>query len=241
MVDLDIYNEESGKTYKISINKKATFSDIISALLEKDINIADESILLTKGKKIEVDKTYDFSDNQKITLRNRKSLESCGINFNDITKQTIQKLKVRKKAKGYEWLTVSPGINLFGICENKNCKAGNKEVIQIINDCEYDLVKKRGLMECPMCKNKCLANTVGFYKCYYNIYGKKYDEENNKGETFGKLIPNFNSIDIINDNYVLIDEQKYKIQKTDGENFFKYEETNGNATFIELIFQVNKF
>ena len=37
MVDLDIYNEESGKTYKISINKKATFSDIISALLEKDI------------------------------------------------------------------------------------------------------------------------------------------------------------------------------------------------------------
>jgi hypothetical protein len=243
MVDLDIYNEESGKTYKISINKKATFSDIISALLEKDINIADESILLTKGKKIEVDKTYDFSDNQKITLRNRKNLESCGIriNFNDVTKQIIQKLKVAKFAKGYEWRTVSPGINLFGICKNKNCKAVNKEVIQIINDWEYDLVEKRGLMECPMCENICITNTVGFYKCYYNIYGTKFNKEKKTTETFGKLIPNFNSIDIINDNYVLIDEQKYKIQKTDGENFFKYDETNGETFFIELKFQVKKF
>ena len=161
--------------------------------------------------------------------------------FNDVIKQVISKFEIRNLGNGLGWRYCCPGIYLFGICGNKNCRAGNEEVIQIINDCEYDLLKKKGMMECPMCKNKCVANTVGFYKCYYNIYGKKYDEKNNKGETFGKLIPNFNSIDISNDNYVMIDEQKYKIQKTDGENFFKYEETNGNATFIELIFQVNKF
>ena len=243
MVDVDIYNEESGKTYKISINKKATFSDIISALLEKDINVADESILLTKGKKIEVDKTYDFSDNQKITLRNRKSLESCGIriNFNDVTKQIIQKLKVRKKANGCGWRYVSPGINLYGICENKNCKVVNKEVIQIINDCEYDLVKKRGLMECPMCKNKCLANTVGFYKCYYNIYGMKYNEDSDENEKFGKKIPNFDSITVNTDDTVMVNGDKYRVDKTNGENLSKFEETNGEAVFIKLVFQVKKF
>ena len=161
--------------------------------------------------------------------------------FNDVIKQVISKFEIRNLGNGLGWRYCCPGIYLFGICGNKNCRAGNEEVIQIINDCEYDLLKKKVMMECPMCENICLANTVGFYKCYYNIYGIKYNEESDEKEIFGKKIPNFNSIDIINDNYVLIDEQQYKVQKTEGENIFKYDESNGEAIFRKLIFQVKKF
>ena len=162
------------------------------------------------------------------------------INFYDVIKQVISKFEIRNLGNGLGWRYCCPGIYLFGICGNKNCRAGNEEVIQIINEWEYDITKSKGMMECPMCKNKCVANTVGFYKCYYNIYGIKYNEDE-KEIFFGKKIPNFNSIDIINDNYVLIDEQQYKVQKTEGENIFKYDESNGEATFIKLIFQVKKF
>ena len=162
--------------------------------------------------------------------------------FNDVSKQKIQKLEVKNLANGCGWRYCCPGIYLFGICENKNCKAVNEEVIQIINDWEYDLCKNFGRMECPMCKSICSSNTVGFYKCYYNIYGLIYREGSDENEKFGKKIPNFNSINITNDNYVLVGGQQYKIQKTDGENIFKYDETNdGKADFIKLIFQVKKF
>ena len=241
MVDLKIFDEDSGKTHVISLNGHGTFSDIINALLDKDINMADESILLTNGMTIDINKTYNFLNNQKFILRNRNNLEGFAFKFNDVTKQEIQKLKVRKISNGCGWRYVSPGINLYGICKNENCEAANKEVIQIINDNEYDLAKVRGMMQCPMCKKDCIANTVGFYKCYYNIYGIKYNEESDENEKFGKKIPNFNSININMDDTVFICGQKYQVNKTDGEKMFKFEETNGDAIFIKLIFQVQKF
>ena len=241
MVDLQIYDEDSGDTYVITINTNGTFSDIINALLEKNINIADESVLLTNGKSIKINKKYNFLNNQKIILRNIKNLQGFTIQANDVTKQEIQKLKVQKTLNGCGWRYVSPGINLYGICNNHNCIAGNKEVIQIINNWEYDLIKVKGIMECPMCKGHCSVNTVGFYQCYFNIYGLKYDYENDENERFGKRIPNFNTININSNNCVSINGQQYEVKKTDGDNVFKYEETNGEATFIKLIFQVQKF
>ena len=112
MVDLKIFDEDSGKTHVISLNGCGTFSDIINALLDKDINMADESILLTNGMTIDINKTYNFVNNQKFILRNRNNLEGFAFKFNDVTKQEIQKLKVRKISNGCGWRYVSPGINL---------------------------------------------------------------------------------------------------------------------------------
>ena len=50
-----------------------------------------------------------------------------------------------------------------------------------------------------------------------------------------------NTININSNNCVSIGGKQYEVKKTDGDNVFKYEETNGEATFIKLIFQVQKF
>ena len=50
-----------------------------------------------------------------------------------------------------------------------------------------------------------------------------------------------NTININSNNCVSIGGKQYEVKKTDGDNVFKYEETNGEAIFIKLIFQVQKF
>ena len=134
------------------------------------------------------------------------------------------------------------GINLFGICTNVNCIAYNKEVIDMKKNVkEINLVKEHGLMICPMCKNNCLAKNVGFYKCYYNIYTLKYDEATEENIKYGKIIPNFNNLNVNNvgnDNSVICNGEKYFLKKTEGENVIKFDEANGEDTFIKIIFQV---
>ena len=240
VVTINVIDDNCDK-YQIEINNKATFDDIILALLDKNIEVPDDVMLLKDSSKMEIDKTYTFSNNERIILRNAAYLEGYTIQFNDVTKKRVQQLKVTKTNKGCGYRYVTPGINLYGVCTCNNCKAFNKEVIEMIKDTELDLTKRKGTMECPMCKSKIECQTVGFYKCYYNIYGLKYDEENDENEKFGKKIPNFNSITINTDDTVLINGQKYKVEKTYGETLSKFEETNGNATFIKLIFQVKRF
>ena len=100
-MDLQLYDEDSGDTYVITINTNGTFSDIINALLEKNINIADESVLLTNGKSIKINKKYNFLNNQKIILRNIKNLQGFTIKL------------MQKTLNGCGWRYVSPGIKIY--------------------------------------------------------------------------------------------------------------------------------
>jgi hypothetical protein len=69
----------------------------------------------------------------------------------------------------------------------------------------------------------------------------KYNEESDENEKFGKKIPNFDSITVNTDDTVMVNGDKYRVDKTNGENLSKFEETNGEAVFIKLVFQVKKF
>jgi hypothetical protein len=40
-------------------------------------------------------------------------------------------------------------------------------------------------MNCLLCNIFCVVKTVGFYKCYFNIYGNKFNEEKDEVEKFG--------------------------------------------------------
>ena len=244
-MELNIYDEDTAKTYKISYSGKGTCENLIAAIIDEGINFPDESIILTNGKQLEIGKTYNFINNQSFTLRNRANLEGFAISFNDVTKEKIRQIKVSRTNKGKPWRYVTHGINLYGTCENKKCEAYDKEVIDMKKNIkELDLVKENGKMICPMCKIPCQAKTVGFYKCYYNIFALKYIEDSDENIKSGQKIPNFDKInvsDVGNDNSVFCNGKKYFLKKTEGENIFKFEETNGDCTFIKLIFQVLKY
>ena len=240
VVTINVLDDDLEK-YTIEINNPATFDDIILALLEKNVEVPNEAIILKNSSKMELDKEYTFSNDESIILRNRANLEGFTLNFNDVTKKRIQQLKVTKTKNGCGYRYVTNGINLFGVCTCKNCKAFNKEVIEMIKDNELDLTQQKGMMHCPICKTMINCTTVGFYKCYYNIYGMKYNEESDENEKFGKKIPNFDSITVNTDDTVMVNGDKYRVDKTNGENLSKFEETNGKAIFIKLVFQVKKF
>ena len=240
VVTINVLDDDLEK-YTIEINNPATFDDIVLALLEKNVEVPNEAIILKNSSKMELDKKYTFSNDESIILRNRANLEGFTLNFNDVTKKRIQQLKVTKTNNGCGYRYVAPGINLYGVCNCKDCKAFNKEVIEMIKDNELDLTKQKGMMHCPICKTMINCTTVGFYKCYYNIYGMKYNEESDENEKFGKKIPNFDSITVNTDDTVMVNGDKYRVDKTNGENLSKFEETNGEAVFIKLVFQVKKF
>ena len=243
MVNLNFYFEDTNKSYNISFPSSGTFEDLVDKILELNIPLSDDSFLLTKGSKIELEKKYDFEENQKIIVRKEGTLE-CLITFNDVackTKDAIIKRKVHKVSNGCGYRYICPGINLYGVCGNKNCKAYSKEVIQMIKDNELNLVKIRGLMQCPICEGKNDAKTVGFYKCYFNIYGIKYNEEKDENEKFGVAIEDFCNQEINTDNTVLVNGKKIQVNKTDEDSVSKFNEYNGEADFIKLVFQVKKF
>ena len=245
MVNLNFYFEDTDKYYNISFPSSGTFEDLVDKILELNIPLTDDSFFLTKGNRIELEKKYNFEENQKIIVRREGALEAYMTTFNDVsskTKDAIIKRKVlHKKSKDRGHRYVSPGINLYGVCGKKNCEAYSKEVIQRIQENELNLVKIRGLMQCPICEWKCDAKTVGFYKCYFNIYGTKYNEEKNGGENFGVEIKDFWKQEINTDNSVLVNGKRVQVNKTDEDSVSKFNEHNGEVDFIKLVFQVKKF
>ena len=77
-----------------------------------------------------------------------------------------------------KWRNVVQGLNLFGKCKNKNCKAYNEEVIHPVGiNKKFDFSSDRKEIKCPMCSRNIVPNTMGFWECEYQIKGEKYDEE----------------------------------------------------------------
>ena len=172
--------------------------DLITTMIDEGIDVPDEAIILTNGKQLDFDKTYNFINNQSFTLRNAANLEGFAIQFNDIAKAKIKQIKVSRTNNGKPWRYVTHGINLYGNCQNNKCEAYNKEVIDMKKNIkELDLVKEKGFMICPMCKKHCQAKTVGFYKCYYNIFTVKCDEETYLNIRSGEIIPDFYKLNLV--------------------------------------------
>ena len=116
----------------------------------------------------------------------------CSLEFVDLDESTKFKvLKFSKKAP--EWRKVSVGLNLFGKCLNKNCKAYNKEVINIVGiNRKFDFLINKKAIICPACSKNFIPITLGFWKCEYQIKGEKLkngeyeDVEINGKETEGE-------------------------------------------------------
>ena len=87
----------------------------------------------------------------------------------------IKKLKFVKNAP--EWRRVHEGLNLFGKCINKDCKAFNKEVIHPkSNTIKFSIDQQKREIKCPICNKNFMPLTFGFWKCEYQIKGEKLYE-----------------------------------------------------------------
>ena len=150
----------------------------------------------------------------------------------------IQEIKRKKKCEKH-W-TINKGINLIGFCENKKCKVCGQEVIQNIYDFKLDLTKINGKMKCPICKESCDVNNIGFFNCYYHIYGTQFNSKTDTMEPFNEEIPHFENAAINND-FVIIKDKKIKVNKTPKNTFVYFNESGDKILYMKFIIQVKKF
>ena len=136
------------------------------------------------------------------------------IDFVDVGKGKTKELFYSKSAPS--WRTAREGLNIFGICENDECKAHLKEVVHIpeMKEHKFNVNENLTSILCPECGGIIKVKTCGFWKCEYQFKGKKIEK--------GKLIE-FDS--------------KPKETKDDKFEYFDPSD-NGMATWTELIIYV---
>ena len=142
-------------------------------------------IFIHKSRRLKDDKTieyYGIKEYDKILLKLDDIGGEVGVaakGLGDPTKKGPVKFPITKDGPFY--LSVSNGINLFGICKNINCNAYNKEVNSKFGYGTFDLIKDLDpdsykCPKCPVCEFLLLKlETCGFMKCKYTYEGKKLD------------------------------------------------------------------
>ena len=99
--------------------------------------------------------------------------------FANLSKEFIRKDEVLSSdSKNVpDWRSVGPGINLYGICEQKNCVANGKQVIMHVYSNEFDVIKESFMGICPMCHKHFDLDTCSFFKCDYKTEGTYFDKK----------------------------------------------------------------
>ena len=239
MINIKVFDEKGNKT-EIQIREKGINEKELLEIIKKKtlIKIPENGVQIidiNKDKVIRGD--IQLLDNDKIKIKNTKGNEA--IIFGDITKDKIIDLIAEQDPSIPEYLGVMPGLNIFGKCDNEKCDLCNQPVIAIpIEKEEYDAVKEEFLVKCRKCKCTIKGKTIAFYRCFYNYYGIKYLENEDKNERFGEEIKDFQFIEIPSDLKININGKSYTIHKA--ENIAFYEEDIEKVNFIELKFQVQK-
>ena len=160
-----------------------------------------------------------MTKNANIFVVSTKGIKGAGgipLMFTDLSKNKTKEIGLSKKAPSYR--KVTKGINIFGICNFKKCKAYKKEVVVRIKKKKLDLIKERDELFCPECEATIIPKTVGFYLCKFMIYGKK----------------------LVDDQVERFEKEEDEANKKDSLKYFD-PELNGEVTVIELIFEVLEY
>ena len=238
MINIKVLDEKGNKT-EIQIREKGINEKELLEIIKKKtlIKIPENGVQIidiNKDKVIRGD--IQLSDNDKIKIKNTKGNEA--IIFGDITKDKIIKFKAEEDSSIPEYRRVKPGLNILGQCDNENCDLYEKDIAIPIEEEEYDAVKEKFQGKCIKCKNKIDAKSIAFYRCFYNYYGIKYLKKENKNESFGEEVKDFQFLEIPSDLKINNNGKSYTIHKA--EDIVYYVEDIERVNFIELKFQVHK-
>ena len=170
-----------GRNYNYIVKRNELFSSVIEKF-KKGLGLVSEFKCFYLGEIInDPNKTL-----KELNIRNWSSIEvftigeipggGFSINFTDLSKNIHEEHYFSKTAPDYR--IVSKGINVYGICKGKKCKAYNKEVIcPLKNKKIFNLLDEKENLECPICGSLIIPKTLGFFSCEYRIKGKKCEND----------------------------------------------------------------
>ena len=239
MIKINIYIERDDINLSIDFPKQGEYySNFIKRLEKEKIKIPKKIQLIRDDSELK-DNYLQFSDNDSIILRDISKQENYAINFADISPENMIEEEILCNDYVPNYLTLNPGINLIGECDNKKCNANNKMVISHIKEDNYNMNQNKGIMKCPECHSRIDIKNIAFYNCYFNEYGKKVQE--NQIVSFGKKIEDFKNVQIFDNKYIRINGENYEIKKTNKGKYITFDISKSDITYIELVFQIKKF
>jgi len=197
-------------------------SDVIQRYRSKSGDNDPTKKFIFNAKALNCDLTVaeaGLTHNCNIFVVATKGIKGAGgipLMFTDLSKNKTKEIGFSKNAPSYR--KVTKGINIFGICNFKKCKAYKKEVVVRIKKKKLDLIKERDELFCPECEATIIPKTVGFYLCKFIIYGKKL---------VGVQVERF-------------ENEEDEANKKDKLKYFD-PELNGEVMVTELIFEVLEY
>ena len=175
----------NGTTYNVVCDKDDLFSSVFDKFKNqtgtKDQNLS----FIAQGNKLNSEMKLNQINSTNIDVYKEGDLIGglFPINFTDISKQVHEEHYFSEEAPSYR--IVTQGINIYGICKGKKCKAYKKEVIVPKKKIKkFDLIKEKDDLECPECGGIIIPKTLGFHLCKYKVIGKKFINDNDKSERF---------------------------------------------------------
>jgi len=197
-------------------------SDIVQRYRAKSCDYDPTKIFIFNAKLLNQDLTVveaGLTNNCNIFVKSTKGIKGAGgipLMFTDLSKNKTKEIGLSKKTPSYK--KVTKGINIFGICNCKKCKAYKKVVVVKIKKKKLDLIKERDKLFCPECEATIIPKTVGFYLCKFRIYGKK----------------------LLDDQVERFENEKDEANKKYSLKYFD-PELNGEVTVLELFFEVLEY
>ena len=163
---------------------EVTRDDTLNILLKK-LNISDKNTkFIFKGETYSIASTLTFKeigmfDNCQIFIISQ--IIRCGggsdsNSFANLSEEFTWKDNVSKNNPNIpKWRYITKGINLYGICKNKNCVACGNQVIKPVDSREYNVYDEGFMGICPMCGKHFDLDTCSFYYCDYKVEGTYFD------------------------------------------------------------------
>ena len=172
------------RKYKIYVrkNKNQSPKDVIEnpeLMLDDHFELAFRNPLIDDHKTIE-----DYGIKSGVSLRLIEMEYGGGMDFpflefTNVDKMITQKLTFSPNAP--KWRIVTNGLNIFGICQNDQCKAFNEEVIHMVGiNIKFNLNENIENIKCPICEGIIIPKTCGFWRCEYQFIGDKIEKGKKK-------------------------------------------------------------
>ena len=183
------------KPYYYEIIERRSSNETLEDLLKRGKKEEDYNIYYYDIEKIFIRKNYGYSNFIEyvkegffpdLIIDIPVSAGGCAFEYVDYDNGKTKKLKFSKNAP--KWRRVQEGLNLFGKCINKDCKAFNKEVIDPkSNNIKFSIDQQKREIKCPICNKNFMPLTFGFWKCEYQIKGVRlkngeYEDVNINGK-----------------------------------------------------------